>query len=128
MDRLKSNTHCGFRSPLSSFSSLGWDVEAEEDDEGAWPMSARPPSLAAEAAVAAMVRLGMEAKGRVEARRKDGERRRAGATANARSKGKVQSKAAAVDVITRRVDGGKGRRIYTCQRLCVAWWWGVGRL
>lgn len=79
-------------------------------------MSARPPVLAADA----MMRVGMEAKGRWEGTRKDGERRRAGATAKARSNGKVQSKAAAVDV-TRRVDGGRGRRMYTCQRRVVEW-------
>ena len=125
MDRPKSRTHCGFLSPLSSFSSLGWDVEVEEDEDGAWPMSARPPLLAVDAAVAAMTGLGMEAKGRGEARRKDGERRQEGATAKARSKGKVQNKAAAV-VVTRRVDGGRGRRMYTCQRLCVLLWRGWG--
>ena len=93
-------------------------MEPGEDEEGVWPMSARPPLLAADAAVAAMMGLGMmEANGRWEGTRKDGERRRAGATAKARSKGKVQSKAAAVDV-TRRVDGGRGRRMYTRQRLC----------
>jgi hypothetical protein len=77
-------------------------------------MSARPPVLAADAA---MMRLGMEAKGRVDGTRKDGERRRAGATAKARSKGKVQSKAAVVEV-TRRVEGGRGRRMYTRSKGC----------
>lgn len=80
-------------------------------------MSARPLLLASGAAVADITRLGVEAKKRWEGTTKDGERRRAGATAKAWHKGKVQSKAAAVDV-TRLVGDGRGKRMYTVRGCC----------
>lgn len=108
IDLPRSKTHCGFNSPLSSFAG---DEEVRNDEDGAWPMSARPPLLAAGAAVADMTGQGMEAKKLWGGTLKEGERRRAGATAKARNKGKLQSKAAAVDV-TRLVGDGRRKRMY----------------